>query len=92
MVTLGEWLTGRLHCTTGLINLEAIQKNEDGERAKYLFHEKFSSKDDNEKWDFRKVDRDRLVQWNFALRPHPVVALTWFHCIVQFDINTVDPR
>ena len=39
-----EWLTGRLHCTTGLINLEAIQKNEDGERAKYLFHEKLSSK------------------------------------------------
>ena len=44
------------------------------------------------KWDFRKVDRDRLVQWNFALRPHLVVALTWFHCIVQVDINTVDPR
>ena len=54
MVTLGEWLTSRLHCTTGLINLEAIQKIEDGERAKYLFHEKFSSKDDNEKMGLPK--------------------------------------
>ena len=54
MVTLGEWLTGHLHCTTGLINLEAIQKNEDGERAKYLFHEKFFSKDDNEKMGLPK--------------------------------------
>ena len=44
------------------------------------------------KWDFGKVDRDRLAQWNSALRPHPVVALTWFHCIVQFYINAVDPR
>ena len=54
MVILGEWLTGHLHCTTGLINLEAIQKNENGQRAKYLFHEKFSSKDDNEKMGLPK--------------------------------------
>ena len=33
-----------LYCTTGLTNLKVIQENEDGERAKYLFHEKLSSK------------------------------------------------
>ena len=43
------------------------------------------------KWDFGKVDRDRLVQWNSALRPHPMVALTGFHCTSQFYINTVGP-
>ena len=43
-ILIWEWLTGRLHCTTGLTNLKVIQENEDGERAKYLFHEKLSSK------------------------------------------------
>ena len=26
-----EWLTDRLHCTTGLTNLKVIQENEDGD-------------------------------------------------------------
>ena len=42
------------------------------------------------KWDFGKVDCDRLVYWNSALRPHPVVAFTGFHCTSQFYINTVE--
>ena len=28
-----EWLTGRLHCTTGLTNLKVIEENEDGAKS-----------------------------------------------------------
>ena len=44
------------------------------------------------KWHFGPLNRSyRLAQWIPALRPHPVGALTGFHCIGQFYINTGIP-